>query len=150
MKWITRSHVHVDRVACPWLIKRFVDNQAEFLFVPGSQVKKVAAETGAIPFDIPEVELGHHEGRCSFEAIIKKYELKDPSLERLSKIVHAADVMPDIDKDPIARGLEAIAVGFSIRYPNDEDNLAQQFEVYDSLFAWCRLQTAKNSEPPKQ
>jgi hypothetical protein len=150
MKWITRSHVHVDRVACPWLIKRFVDNQAEFLFVPGSQVKKVAAETGAIPFDIPEVELGHHEGRCSFEAIIKKYELKDPSLERLSKIVHAADVMPDIDKDPIARGLEAIAVGFSIRYPNDENNLAQQFEVYDSLFAWCRLQTAKNSEPPKQ
>jgi hypothetical protein len=150
MKWVTRSHVHVDRVACPWLIKRFVDNQAEFLFVPGSQVKKVAAETGAIPFDVPEVELGHHEGRCSFEAIIQKYELKDPSLERLSKIVHAADVMPDIDKDPIARGLEAIAVGFSTRYPNDEDNLAHQFEVYDSLFAWCRLQTEKNREPPKQ
>jgi len=150
MKWITRSHVHVDRVACPWLIKRFVDNQAEFLFVPGSQVKKVADETGAIPFDVPEVELGHHEGRCSFEAIIQKYELKDPSLERLSKIVHAADVMPDIDKDPIARGLEAIAVGFSTRYPNDEDNLARQFEVYDSLYAWCRLQTEKNREPAKR
>ena len=110
MKWITRSHVHVDRVACPWLILRFVDNEAEFLFVPANQVKKVAAETGAIPFDAPDVELGHHEGRCSFESIILKYELKDPALVRLAKIVHAADVAADIDKDPVARGLEAIAV----------------------------------------
>jgi hypothetical protein len=144
MKWITRSHVHVDRVACPWLILRFVDNEAEFLFVPANQVKKAAAETGAIPFDAPDVELGHHEGRCSFEAIIQKYELKDPALLRLAKIVHSADVAADIDKDPVARGLEAIAVGYGIRYPDDEQNLLQQFEVYDALYAWCRLQAAKD------
>jgi hypothetical protein len=143
MKWVTRSHVHVDRVACPWLIKRFVDNEAEFLFVPVSQVEKVASETGAIPFDAPDVELGHHEGRCSFESIILKYEFKDPALVRLAKIVHSADVAPDIDKDPIARGLEAIAVGYSLRFPNDEENLDWQFDVYDSLYAWCRLQVAK-------
>ena len=144
MKWITRSHVHVDRVACPWLILRFVDNEAEFLFVPANQVKKVAAETGAIPFDAPDVELGHHEGRCSFESIILKYELKDPALLRLAKVVHSADVAADIDKDPIARGLEAIAVGYGIRYPDDDANLLQQFEVYDALYAWCRLQAAKD------
>lgn len=143
MKWVTRSHVHVDRVACPWLIKRFVDNEAEFLFVPSSQVKKVTSDTGAIPFDAPEVELGHHEGRCSFESIMLKYELKDPALARLAKIVHSADVAPDIDKDPIARGLEAIAVGYSLRYSSDETNLEYQFEVYDALYAWCRLQVAK-------
>jgi len=142
MKWITRSHVHVDRVACPWLITRFVDNEAEFLFVPSSQVKAVAKSTGAIPFDAPEVELGHHEGRCSFESIMLKYELKDPALARLAKIVHSADVTADADKDPIARGLEAIAVGYSLRYPDDEENLANQFEVYDALYAWCRLQVS--------
>jgi hypothetical protein len=143
MKWITRSHVHVDRVACPWLILRFIDNEAEFLFVPRSQVKQVVAETGAIPFDAPEVELGHREGRCSFESIMLKYELKDPALVRMAKIVHAADVEADMDTDPIARGLEAIASGFSLRYPDDEENLVNQFEVYDALYAWCRLQVAR-------
>ncbi|OGO31973.1 MAG: chromate resistance protein [Chloroflexi bacterium RBG_16_56_11] len=144
MKWITRSHVHVDRVACPWLISRFVDNEAEFLFAPASQVMAVAEQTGAIPFDcMGKAELDHHEGRCSFESVILRYELKDPALMRLAKIVHAADVAQDIDKDPIGRGLEAIAVGFSLRYPDDEENLANQFEVYDSLYAWCRLQVAK-------
>ena len=143
MKWVTRSHVHVDRVACPWLIKRFVDNEAEFLFVPSSQVKKVTSDTGAIPFDAQDVELGHHESRCSFESIVLKYDLKDPALQRLAKIVHSADVTTDIDKDPIARGLEAIAVGYSLRYPDDEENLDYQFEVYDALYAWCRLQVAK-------
>lgn len=143
MKWVTRSHVHVDRVACPWLILRFIDNEAEFLFVPKSQVDQVAKATGAIPFDAPDVELGHHEGRCSFEAIIQKYGLSEPGLLRLAKIVHGADVAEDIDSDPIARGLEAMASGFSLRYPNDEENLAAQFELYDSLYAWCRLQAAK-------
>jgi hypothetical protein len=143
MLWVTRSHVHVDRVACPWLIQRFVDNEAEFLFVPASQVTAAAEENDGIPFDAPEVELGHHEGRCSFESIIAKYELKDPALLRLAKIVHAADVAADIDKDPIARGLEAIAVGFGLRFPDDEENLDHQFEVYDALYAWCRLQVAK-------
>ena len=139
MKWITRSHVHVDRVACPWLITRFVDSEAEFLFVPKSQVDPVAEETGAIPFDSPGVELGHHEGRCSFESILLKYDLKDAGLLRLAKIVHAADVAEDIDADPIARGLEAIASGYSLRFPDDTENLDHQFEVYDALYAWCRL-----------
>ncbi len=145
MKWVTRSHVHVDRVACPWLILRFIDNHAEFFFVPKSQVDQVVKETGAIPFDAPEVELGHHEGRCSFESIILKYGLNDPGLLRLARIVHAADVADDIDSDPVARGLEAIATGFSLRYPNDEENLAVQFELYDALYAWCRLQVAKTA-----
>lgn len=145
MKWLTRSHVHVDRVACPWLITRFVDNQAEFLFVPKNQVDRVAAETGAIPFDAPGVELGHQEGRCSFEAIMRKYDLKEPGLLRLAKIVHAADVAEDLDTDPVARGLEAIASGFSLRYPDDGENLAHQFEVYDALYAWCRLQAASGA-----
>jgi hypothetical protein len=143
MLWVTRSHVHVDRVACPWLIQRFIDNEAEFLFVPKSQVDKAAVETGAIPFDAPGVELGHHEGRCSFESIMLKYDLKDPGLERLAKIVHAADVSEDIDSDPIGRGLEAIATGFSLRFPDDEENLEYQFDMYDALYAWCRLQAAK-------
>jgi len=141
MKWITRSHVHVDRVACPWLIKRFVDSDAEFLFVPKSRVKDVAQREDAIPFDIPGVELGHHNGKCSFEAIIEKYELNDPALLRLAKIVHAGDTK-DRDSDPLAAGFEAIAVGYSIRFPNDKENLAHQFEVYDALYAWCRLDCA--------
>ena len=146
MKWITRSHVHVDRVACPWLITRFIDSEAEFLFVPRSQIDQVAQETGAIPFDAPNVELGHHEGRCSFESIILKYDLKDAGLLRMAKIVHAADVAEDIDSDPIARGLEAIATGFSLRYSDDLENLDHQFEVYDSLYAWCRLDVASTGK----
>lgn len=147
MKWITRSHVHVDRVACPWLITRFIDNEAEFLFVPVSQLEKVARETGAIPFDAPGVELGHDsEGRCSFESIIRKYELKEPGLLRLADIVHAADVSADIDTDPIARGLEAIASGYSLRFPEDTENLEHQFEVYDALYAWCRMDAVRSNQ----
>ena len=143
MKWITRSHVHVDRVACPWLIRRFIDNQAEFLFVPKNQVVGVATETGAIPFDAPGVELGHHEQRCSFESIMLKYGLTDAALLRMAKIIHAADVEEDRNSDPLAPGLEAIAVGYSLRFPDDEENLANQFDVYDALYAWCRLAAAK-------
>ncbi len=143
MLWVTRSHVHVDRVACPWLLSRFVDSDAEFLFVPKNQVGKVAAETGAIPFDSPGVELGHHDGKCSFEAIIAKYELSDPGLQRLAKIVHAADIAADLHSDEIAPGLEAIATGFGILMPDDQANLEAQFVVYDALYAWCRLQAAR-------
>ena len=145
MKWITRSHVHVDRVACPWLISRFIDNEAEFLFVPPSQVKAVAAQAGAIAFDCMGLtELDHHEGRCSFESIMLKYELKDPALVHLSKIAHAADVAADVDTDPIGRGLDAIDVGYGLRHPDDEENLEYHFEVYDALYAWCRLRVAKS------
>jgi hypothetical protein len=145
VRWITRSHVHVDRVACPWLIARFVDSQAEFLFVPKSQIKKAASDQGAIPFDAPDVELGHHDGRCSFETIIAKYDLEDPALLRMAKIIHAADIAAEIDSDPIARGLEAIAVGYGLRYPNDDENISRQFEMYDALYAWCRLEVARKA-----
>jgi len=131
-------------VACPWLISRFVDSQAEFIFVPKIRVMEVAKEQAAIPFDVPDVELGHHGDGCSFDAIIKKYDLRDPALLRLAKIVNAADTN-QLDQDPIAAGLEAVASGFSIRFPNDHENLQHQFAVYDSLYAWCRLQTARTA-----
>jgi hypothetical protein len=99
--------------------------------------------TGAIPFDPPDAQLGHHEDHCSFESIVLRYELKDPALQRLARIVHSADVATDIDKDPIARRLEAIAVGFGLRHPDHGENLDYQFEVYDALYAWCQLQVAK-------
>lgn len=143
MKWVTRSHVHVDRVACPWLISRFIDSEAEFIFVPRSRIKQVVNETGAIPFDSPDVELGHKDGKCSFETIIEKFGLVDPGLLRLARIVHAADIEADLHTDEIAPGLEAIAVGYSLRFPKDTENLSRQFEVYDALYAWCRVQERK-------
>ena len=145
MLWVTRSHVHVDRVACPWLITRFIDSEAEFLFVPTSEIARVANERGAIPFDAPGVELGHHDGRCSFESILLKYGLKDAALMRLAAIVHAADVAEDIDRDPLGRGLEAIATGYGLRFPDDHDNLDAQFDMYDALYAWCRLEAVKGA-----
>ncbi len=144
MKWVTRSHVHVDRVACPWLIQRFVDSEAEFLFVPTSQIEVTVKREGAIPFDAPGVELGHHDGKCSFDAIVEKYGLKDPGLLRLADIIRAAD-MGTFEKEPIAVGFEAIAVGYSLRYPGDLENLEAQFEVYDALYTWCRLDVAKSA-----
>jgi hypothetical protein len=145
MKWITRSHVHVDRVACPWLIKRFVDSEAQFLFAPASQVEEVARRETAVPFDIKGADLGHHGQECSFDAIIAKYGLKDKALLRLAAIVRAADT-DTFESEPVAAGLEAIASGFSLRYPDDEANLARQFEVYDALYAWCRLEVAKSDK----
>jgi len=145
MRWVTRSHVHVDRVACPWLIKRFVDSDAEFMFVPRSEVQRIAAETGAIPYDVPGAALGHHDGMCSFEAIIDRYQLKDAALARLARIVHAADVAEDLKTDELAPGLEAIATGFGLVFLDDRENLAMQFHVYDALYAWCRLQVASES-----
>jgi hypothetical protein len=142
MLWVTRSRVHVDRVACPWLIRRFVDSEARFLFVPRSRVAETAKETGAIPFDAPDVELGHHEGRCSFEAILERYDLTDPALRRMAKVVHAADIAADLRTDELAAGLEALATGFGLLFPDDESNLQAQFVVYDALYGWCRLQTA--------
>jgi hypothetical protein len=145
MKWMTRSHVHVDRVACPWLIRRFIDSEAQFLFVAPGRIDEVARTEGAIPFDAPGVELGHHDGKCSFEAIIEKYGLKDKALLRLAKVIHAADTN-QLQTDALATGFEAIAVGYSLRFPDDRENLAHQFEVYDALYAWCRLEVAKGGQ----
>jgi hypothetical protein len=140
MKWITRSHVHVDRVACPWLIKRFIDSEAEFIFVPRSQVLKVADQQKALSFDAPNAQYDHDGNLCTFDVLIREYELTDKALLRLAKIVNAADTN-NLDKEPVAAGLEAIAVGFGLRFPNDEENLKHQFEMYDALYAWCRIQT---------
>lgn len=144
MKWVTRSHVHVDRVACPWLIKRFIDSEAEFLFVPKSQVIAVAEKVGAIPFDSPGAELDHDGDLCTFDVMIREYELADEPLLRLAKIVNAADTRR-LEKDPLAAGFEAIAVGYGLRFPDDLENLRKQFEVYDALYAWCSLEVAKES-----
>lgn len=141
MKWITRSHVHVDRVACPWLISRFIDSDAEFLFVPKSQVLAVAEKEGAIPFDTPGADLQHRNNLCTFDVLIDEYKLQDKGLLRLAKIVNAADT-DNLQNDEIAAGLEAIAVGFGLRFPDDFENLKRQFEVYDALYAWCRLKVA--------
>jgi len=142
MKWVTRSHVHVDRVACPWLITRFVDSNAEFRFVPKNEVLAVAEREEAIPFDSPGAELTHDGELCSFDVIIRKYHLTDPALLRLARIVNAADT-DRLENDPIAAGLEAVAVGYGLRYPDDLENLEHQFAVYDALYAWCRLDTAR-------
>ena len=141
MKWITRSHVHVDRVACPWLITRFIDSDAEFLFVPKSKVMEIAEKEGAIAFDTPGAELHHREDLCTFDVIIKDYELTDKALLRMARIINAADTNR-LDADRLAAGFEAIAVGYSLRYPDDLENIAGQFEVYDALYAWCRLDVA--------
>lgn len=139
MKWITREHVKVDRVACPWLIRRYIDPDAEFLFVPAADVDAVAEREGATPFDTAGAKLGHHNGRCSFETIIDAYQLteREPALARLAEIVHGADVAADLDHVPESRGLKAIAEGFGLVYPDDQAILAAEFPVYDALLAWC-------------
>ncbi len=143
MKWITRSHVHVDRVACPWLITRFIDSDAEFLFVPKSKVIEIAEKVGAIAFDTPGAELHHREDLCTFDVIIKEYELTNKALLRMAKIINAADTNR-LEADPLAAGFEAIAVGYSLRYPDDLENIERQFEVYDAMYAWCRLDVASS------
>ena len=145
MKWVTREKAKVDRIACPWLIKKFVDSKAEFLFVPANKVLEVAKAKSAIPFDIPNIELGHHDDKCSFDAIIEKYDLKDPALLELAKIVRAADT----DRKELATesiGLEAIAEGFRQITKDDFDNMSKQFYVYDALYAYCERKITQKEE----
>jgi hypothetical protein len=143
MKWVTREHVKVDRVACPWLIKKFVDPRAQFLFVPEQTVPEVAKREGAIPFDVPGVELGHHQGKCSFEAIVAKYQIADPAIHLLAQIVHGADVSTDLYARPEAPGLKAVAEGFRrLGLADDHEILTKEFIVYDALYAYCQTQVA--------
>ncbi len=139
MKWVTREDAKVDRIACPWLIRRFVDRDAVFLYVPADEVTSVAAREGAIPYDVPGVELGHVKGRCSFESIMVRYGLTgDPGLVELARIVHAADVDSDIDTSPEGRGLRAIATGFSLLHHRDDHRkIALESPMYDALYAFC-------------
>ena len=137
MKWITRERVKVDRVACPWLIRRFIDPEAEFLFVAAERVVAVAEQEGATPYDIPGVELGHRGTSCSFDAFIEKYDLSDPALERLRLIVRGADTSaPEIA--PEAAGLSAIAAGFYASSRPDYELLALEFPMYDALYQFCQ------------
>jgi len=146
MKWITREHVKVDRVACPWLIRKFVDPEAEFLFVPPDRVSEVAAAEAATPFDVPEAELGHHEGKCTFEAVIAKYGIEDPALHLLAEIVHGADVARDLYGRPEAPGLKAIAEGFrNLGLRDDHEILLRAFILYDALYAYCRQKVAQET-----
>jgi hypothetical protein len=134
----------VDRVACPWLITRFVDSEAEFLFAPKSKVMEIAEKTAAIPFDTEGAELHHRGDRCTFDAIIADYQLTDAALLRMAKVINAADT-GRLEADPLAAGFEAIAVGYSLRFPDDLENIEKQFAVYDALYAWCRLDVARSA-----
>jgi hypothetical protein len=144
MKWVTRQRPKVDRIACPWLIKRMVDPEAQFLYVPGEDVVATAEREGAIPYDVPGVELGHRGDECSFDAIVRKYDLatNNPALERLARIVRGADTS-EHDLTPESRGLLAIADGFSATHDDDQAQLAAELPVYDALYAWCQRQTGQ-------
>jgi hypothetical protein len=141
MKWVTREKARVDRIACPWLISRFVDRDPQFLFVPADQVMAVAAREQAIPYDVPDVELGHHGDECSFDAIVAKYKLDDPALRRLALIVRGADT-PNRGLTPESAGLYAYATGFQATSKDDVDNMARQFPAYDALYAYCQTKAA--------
>lgn len=142
MKWVTREKAKVDRIACPWLITRFVDPKAEFLFVPANKVLEVAKEQGAIPFDTPGAELHHYkedgDERCSFDAIITKYGLKDAALLDMAEVVRSADAAPR-KRRPEGAGLEAMALGFRVNAKDDHHNMQLQFPAYDALYTYCKL-----------
>lgn len=137
MKWVTRERPKIDRIACPWLIARFIDNAPEFLYVPSNQVLVTAKETGATPYDIPGVEMGHDGELCSFDTFLRKYKLIDPALQKLANIVRGADT-DRLDLAPQAAGLLAISLGLSHNFKNDHDMLNQGMIMYDALYAWCK------------
>jgi hypothetical protein len=139
MRFVTRKNAAVDRIACPWLIRRHIDSDAEFLYVEAQDVARVAKEKDAIPFDVEGARLGHQGARCSFESIMVEYRLDDPALHRLAAIVHGADVEADIARTPEAAGLKAIAMGFRRLYGDrDMEKLEAQMPMYDALYEWCR------------
>lgn len=137
MKWITRERPKIDRIACPWLIARFIDKEPDFLFVPTEKVLSIAQSSGAIPYDIPGVELTHENDRCSFDKFLQKYSLKDPALDKLSVIVRGADTAR-LDLAPQSSGLLAISLGLGHNFPNDQELITHGFVVYDALYSWCK------------
>ena len=149
MKWITRERPKIDRIACPWLIAKFIDKDAEFLYVPAGDVLRVAGETGATPYDIPGVEMTHVGELCSFDAFIKKYSLTDPALQQLAVIVRGADTSR-LDLAPQAHGLYALSLGLSQCFSNDHEMLRHGMVMYDALYAWCKsCQGETHNWPPK-
>ena len=137
MKWVTRERPKIDRIACPWLIQRFIDKDAEFLFVSPDDVQRVARESGAVPYDVAGVELSHEGPLCSFDAFLAKYELRDPALAQLARIVRGADT-ERLDLEPQCSGLLAISLGLSRMFEDDHEQLRHGFVVYDALYAWLR------------
>jgi protein-tyrosine-phosphatase len=148
MKWITRERARVDRIACPWLITRFIDPKPEFLFVPAKEVLAVASRERAIPYDVPDVELGHRGPRCSFDAFVERYELADPALGALAEIVRGADT-DDRGLTPESAGLYAAATGFQATSRDDFENMSRQFPMYDALYEFSRAQTASTPASPR-
>lgn len=144
MRFVTRKNAAVDRIACPWLIRRFIDRDAEFLYVEPQDVARVARDEDAVPYDVEGAELGHVDGRCSFESIVLKYGLEDPALARLARIVHGADVEADLSRTPESAGLKAVAMGFRKLYGDrDLEKLEAQMPLYDALYAWCQAEVAQ-------
>ena len=150
MKWVTRERPKIDRIACPWLIQRFIDKDAEFLYVPSDQVLSVAETSSAIPYDVPGVEHTHVGDLCSFDALLKKYDLTDPALLHLAEIVRGADTSRH-NLTPQCGGLFAISLGLSANYPDDHEMLSHGMVIYDALYRWCRdLQSERHNWPAKQ
>ena len=141
MKWVTRERPVIDRIACPWLIARFIDKSPEFLYVPADQVLRMAGEADAVPYDIPGVEMSHVGELCSFDAFLKKYELKEPALQRLAVIVRGADTSR-LDLTPQSAGLHAISQGLSRNFSDDHEMLKHGMVMYDALYAWCQANPA--------
>ncbi|MGZ9059669.1 MAG: chromate resistance protein ChrB domain-containing protein [Burkholderiaceae bacterium] len=149
MKWITRERPKIDRIACPWLVARFIDQQPEFMYVPSADVLPVAEKTAAIPYDIPGVELTHEGELCSFDAFLKKYQLDDPSLQRLALIVRGADTSR-LELTPQSAGLYAISLGLSHDFADDHEMLSHGMVMYDALYAWCKhCQSESHNWPPR-
>ena len=150
MKWITRERPKIDRIACPWLIQKFIDPEAQFVYVAASEVVRCAAETGAIPYDIPGVELSHVGALCSFDAFLKKYQLQDAALDQLALIVRGADTAC-LDLTPQSAGLYAISLGLSHTYRDDQQMLRHGLVLYEALYAWCQsCQSETHNWPPQQ
>lgn len=150
MKWVTRERPKIDRIACPWLIARFIDKDAEFLYVPSDEVIRVAEESGATPYDIPGVEMSHVGELCSFDAFLRKYDLRDPALQQLALIVRGADTSR-LDLTPQSAGLYAISLGLSQSFAKDHEMLRHGMVMYDALYAWCKdCQGESHNWPPKR
>ena len=149
MKWITRERPKIDRIACPWLITRFIDKEPEFLYVPSSDVLRIAKEKGATPYDIPGVEFSHEGELCSFDAFLKKYQLDDLALKQLAVIVRGADTSR-LDLTPQSAGLYALSLGLSQNFTDDHEMLKHGMVMYDALYAWCKsCQSESHNWPPK-
>ena len=137
MRWVTREYVHVDRTACPWLLKRFIDPEAEFIFAPAERIPDIVKKRKAIPYDLPDIELGHHGDRCSFDAFIEKYKINDPAVLELAKIVRAADT--DKPDAPEAAGLDALMTGISMDAKDDHEAIEKARTIYDAFYTFCKL-----------